>query len=397
MRVLDRDPIAGVHVTLRQLTPADAEGVVEACNDAQTRRFLQLLPDPYTTDDALEWITRSVPRAWDAGEAHFAIVLDGSDRIAGSIGIGDPRLGGHATTIGYWVAPWARGRGVATDALRTLAAWTLRQGFGRIELRTDMTNAASQRVAVAAGFIHEGVRRSVSRSADGTWRDAVVWTRLASDPGIPVPRALPDLPRGELSDGVITLSPVTEADAEDVYQLVTLPEVIATTVAPHPPTRESVAKRCGAVSYRWLIGERAECLIRDGATGSFAGDISLFREGPTGQALVGYSLVRQWRGRGYATRAVRLIADWAFDIAGVPRLAAGTAPDNIGSQRTLEHAGFTREGYERSRLPGQRGSRIDNVGWAMLPGDRIDAQHPPTPDGSERRPRGAAATQPPGR
>jgi Acetyltransferases, including N-acetylases of ribosomal proteins len=77
-----------------------------------------------------------------------------------------------------------------------------------------------------------------------------------------------------------------------------------------------------------------------------------------------------------ASRAVRLVADWAFDVAGVARLSAGTAPDNIASQRTLERAGFRREGYERARLPSLDGGRVDNVAWALLPGDREPVNSP---------------------
>ncbi|HEY7175899.1 MAG TPA: GNAT family N-acetyltransferase [Micromonosporaceae bacterium] len=368
MRTLPREPISGRLTTLREVTLDDVEGVVEACNDAQTRRFLNRLPNPYTADDARDWITSQIPSGWATGQAGFAIARNGDNRIAGSIGLGAPSPDGHATSIGYWVAPWARGHGVATDAARALADWAFRQGFGRIELLTHVANAASMRVALGAGFTHEGVRRAVAPDHDG-WRDMVVWVRLAGDPGVPAPRVLPDLPNGSLTDGVVRLTRVEESDADAMYRLAALPEVIATTVATQPPTRDSIGHRCATAAYKWLIGERAEFAIRDAATGAFAGDIGMFREPPTGQAMVGYSLLREWRGQQYAGRAVRLVADWAFDI-GIPRLSAGTAPDNIASQRTLERCGFQREGYERARLPSVSGARIDNVSWAMLPADR---------------------------
>jgi RimJ/RimL family protein N-acetyltransferase len=74
-----------------------------------------------------------------------------------------------------------------------------------------------------------------------------------------------------------------------------------------------------------------------------------------------------WRGRGYATRAVRLVARWAFDSAGVARLVAGTLPSNVGSQRVLEKAGFRREGLQFGRLPAADGGRVDDILFAMLP------------------------------
>ncbi|HKE64222.1 MAG TPA: GNAT family protein [Micromonosporaceae bacterium] len=378
MRTLPRGPIPGRTVTLRDLTLDDIDGVVDACNDLQTQRFLGRLPQPYTPDDARDWITNQIPSGWAAGQAGFAVTLTGDDRIAGSVGLGVPTADGHATSIGYWVAPWARGRGVATDATRTLADWAFAQGFGRIELLTCPANAASMRVALGAGFTHEGVRRAAALDRGG-WTDMIVWVRLASDSGVPAPRALPDLPDGSLTDGVIRLTPVDESDADAMYALASLPEVVATTVASRAPTPESVAHRCATAPYKWLIGERAECAIRDAITGAFAGDIGLFREAPTGQGLIGYSLVREWRGRHFATRAARLISDWAFDTAGLARLAAGTAPDNIASQRTLERAGFQREGYERGRLPSAGSTRVDNIPWAMLPGDRVVSPTRTTP------------------
>jgi RimJ/RimL family protein N-acetyltransferase len=44
-------------------------------------------------------------------------------------------------------------------------------------------------------------------------------------------------------------------------------------------------------------------------------------------------------------------------------------PTNLGSQRVLEKAGFRREGYLRSRLPGLDGKRIDDVQFVLLPED----------------------------
>jgi len=87
--------------------------------------------------------------------------------------------------------------------------------------------------------------------------------------------------------------------------------------------------------------------------------------------MIGYSVVREWRGRGYATCAARLVSDWAFDHCRIARVVAGTATGNAASQQVLLKAGFQREGYERSRLPGPRGEgRIDNVAFAKLPTDR---------------------------
>jgi RimJ/RimL family protein N-acetyltransferase len=44
-------------------------------------------------------------------------------------------------------------------------------------------------------------------------------------------------------------------------------------------------------------------------------------------------------------------------------------PHNVGSQRVLEKAGFQREGYLRSRLPGLDGQRVDDVLYGLVAED----------------------------
>ena len=87
-----------------------------------------------------------------------------------------------------------------------------------------------------------------------------------------------------------------------------------------------------------------------------------------GRAGVGYWLVPAARGRGVATRAVRLLARWAFDALGVARLELTCGPDNVASQRVAERCGFTREGLMRAHLP-FKGGRRDTVLYSLLPDD----------------------------
>jgi RimJ/RimL family protein N-acetyltransferase len=87
-----------------------------------------------------------------------------------------------------------------------------------------------------------------------------------------------------------------------------------------------------------------------------------------GRAAVGYWLVSDARGRGIASRAVRLMARWAFDELGIARLEMTCAPDNPASQRVAERCGFTREGVMRSHMP-FKGGRRDTVVFSLLPGE----------------------------
>ena len=55
---------------------------------------------------------------------------------------------------------------------------------------------------------------------------------------------------------------------------------------------------------------------------------------------IGYGIDDKFRGKGYATEAVKLALAWAFGHPGVAAVEAETDPDNIASQKVLEKCGF---------------------------------------------------------
>lgn len=56
------------------------------------------------------------------------------------------------------------------------------------------------------------------------------------------------------------------------------------------------------------------------------------------------SLDQEHNGKGYTTEAVNLVVNYAFEILNLHRIEAGVMPDNLGSMRVLEKAGFHKEG-----------------------------------------------------
>ena len=168
--------LRGDGLVLRPFTQDDVPAIAAACRDEEIARFIPMMPSPYSEDDARRYVETT--SGWDASARRaFAIVDEVSAELFGSI---DVRLG-EVGSVGYWVAPEARGKNVATRALTLVARWALQQqGVERLELTTDPDNAASQRVAEKAGFQREGVLRSHTRFADRR-RDSVMFSLLPSD------------------------------------------------------------------------------------------------------------------------------------------------------------------------------------------------------------------------
>jgi RimJ/RimL family protein N-acetyltransferase len=67
----------------------------------------------------------------------------------------------------------------------------------------------------------------------------------------------------------------------------------------------------------------------------------------SGAWMIGIELLPVARGQGYGTEAQRLLADWLFDTTDANRVEASTDVDNAAEARSLEKAGFTREGVNR--------------------------------------------------
>ena len=144
---------------LRLPEPDDVPAITEACQDELTARFVPV-PVPYTEEHARIFVAER-PVRWRAedGEMTWTIVDAIDGRLLGMVGL-------HARDtsmreIGFWAAPWARGRGVMTDAARLV----LRFGFDvlhleRIEWQALVGNDASRRVAEKLGFRMEGTRRA---------------------------------------------------------------------------------------------------------------------------------------------------------------------------------------------------------------------------------------------
>ncbi len=93
-----------------------------------------------------------------------------------------------------------------------------------------------------------------------------------------------------------------------------------------------------SVWYWVLVGTAGggRVLVGSGGIASSPADL--------GTVLIGYSVLDEFQGRGYATEAIRHIVAFAFSLAGVRQIDATTYPEFAGSIRVLEKNGFVRAG-----------------------------------------------------
>lgn len=92
--------------------------------------------------------------------------------------------------------------------------------------------------------------------------------------------------------------------------------------------------------------------IFDGTGDHLLGSVTLsnVRRGVAQAASIGYWIGTPVAGRGHMTRALCLLAPFAFRTLKLHRLEAGCVPTNDTSIRVLEKSGFTKEGFARRYL-----------------------------------------------
>lgn len=164
-------------LVLRPWLAADAPMVQTAfsCPDIQRWHVRRL----DSLDEAVEW-TAQWPSRWAADEAVSWAIAQGGEAL-GQVGLREISLAEASAGVSYWVTPTARGRALASRAVKALCQWAFAEiGFNRLNLHHSVLNEASCKVAGATGFAHEGTLRQAILHADG-WHDWHVHGRVRSD------------------------------------------------------------------------------------------------------------------------------------------------------------------------------------------------------------------------
>lgn len=167
-------------VTLRPVTRGDARALLAAMTDPQVRRYAGVLPLDLAAAERL--VARRVGSAAARRGASWVLVEAG--RVVGSLTFHEVDDGLRTGSVGYWLLPPARGRGLATAALLAGTRHVLDSlGWHRIELYHAVDNPRSCAVARRAGFRYEGTMREAMHYPDpARWSDEHLHARLACDP-----------------------------------------------------------------------------------------------------------------------------------------------------------------------------------------------------------------------
>ncbi len=163
-----------LHGSATVLRPATAD-------DAPT--LAAILAEP---EVARWWPNYDVQRVRDellgaADTVVFVVEVDG--QVVGSIQyVEEPSPDYRHASIDVFLHPDWHGKGLGTDAVRTLARYLVHdKGHHRLAIDPSAANERAIRTYERVGFRRVGVMRSYERDGQGQWQDGLLMDMLARD------------------------------------------------------------------------------------------------------------------------------------------------------------------------------------------------------------------------
>ena len=165
---------------LRLIEESDAEELA-ALVDANRTYLSRWMPwaEANTIQDTQEHIRRAVEQVERDDGFQAVIVCDG--RIVGAAGFHRIDRANRSTSLGYWLAEDAQGRGIMTRAVSAMVDHAFSQwGLNRVEIRCAPANRRSRAIPERLGFQEEGTLRQAERIGN-RYLDNVVYSMLAGE------------------------------------------------------------------------------------------------------------------------------------------------------------------------------------------------------------------------
>lgn len=168
----------------------------------------------------------------------------------------------------------------------------------------------------------------------------------APRPGAPKRRRPGDAPQPWLQTLRLDLREFMPEDVEEVVRLDGDRRVMRFVGGGRAHTRdETLAIYPRAMRYSRLYADLGIWRASRRDTGDFIGWFSLKYAGKSSDIEIGYRLVPEAWGVGYATEGAAALRDYGFDDVGLSRIIGVTHPGNRASQRVLARIGMVDEGW----------------------------------------------------
>jgi ribosomal-protein-serine acetyltransferase len=178
--MLRRELPGGYALRLLEESDADELFAVIDANREQLATWMPWARRDRVPEDTLPFI-RATRRQIADNDGLQTTIVDPGGAIVGMVGMHRVDWANGGTSVGYWLARDAQGRGVMTEAVRAYVDYAFAiLGLHRVVIEAAVENARSRAIPERLGFREEGVLREAERVGE-RMLDHVVYAMLAAD------------------------------------------------------------------------------------------------------------------------------------------------------------------------------------------------------------------------
>lgn len=163
-------------VHLRGWKNDDKELLAKYANNKKiTANLRDIFPNPYTINDAIQWIAFT-----ENQNPQTTFAIDADEQFVGGCGIHlKEDVYKCSAEIGYWIAEPFWGKGIATEAIKQLQEKTIPHFPNIVRLYAEVFehNKASMKVLEKNGFHLESIRKKAV-TKNNVIMDDYVWVKL---------------------------------------------------------------------------------------------------------------------------------------------------------------------------------------------------------------------------
>ncbi len=166
----------------------------------------------------------------------------------------------------------------------------------------------------------------------------------------------------------LTLRTLQKSDAESVYAMYSNPDMVRYLYMPQmqPGGLGEAMKRRVKRSKLASEGDILELAVLLKATGQFVGALTFFYRSEVHQrGEIGYAVLPEFAGQGYATEGARELLRIGFEHLGLHRIEAQCDARNLASARVMARLGMQPEAHLREN-EFVKGEWTDEILYGML-------------------------------
>ena len=137
----------------------------------------------------------------------------------------------------------------------------------------------------------------------------------------------------------LILRPLDKSDIDSVFAMRS-DDRIMHFIRPVQTNNREAEDWINLVSSRWATEKIGFCAMIEKTSGQFLGWCGLWRLHETKETEVGYAMLKEFWGKGYAVEASEAFLRYGFETLNIEKIVAVADPENQNSRRVMEKLGM---------------------------------------------------------